>query len=116
MSCGCRWRESVSIPRASATCSQTRPGFLPAGIFYLVYILGPSALVVVPAFNDGSGYLETFLYGALLGLVAYGTYDLTNQATLKDWPALVTLVDLTWGALLTGAVSALALYLSNLVL
>ncbi len=93
-----------------------KPSFLPAGAFYLVYILGLAALVVVPAFNQGTGYLENFFYGALLGLVAYGTYDLTNQATLKDWPVLVTLVDLAWGALLTGAVSTLALYLSNLIL
>lgn len=93
-----------------------KPSFLPAGVFYLVYVAGAAALVVVPAFNDASGYLKAFLYGALLGLVAYGTYDLTNQATLKDWPPLVTLVDLAWGALLTGAVCTLALYFCNLVL
>lgn len=93
-----------------------KPRLLPAGIFYLIYILGPTLLVVVPAVNEGTGYLKVFLYGALLGLVAYGTYDLTNQATLTDWPTLVTLVDLTWGTLLTGAVSLIAVYLTQLIL
>jgi uncharacterized membrane protein len=46
--------------------------------------------------------------GALLGLVAYGTYDLTNQATLKDWPWVVTLTDLAWGAFVTGAAAWVA--------
>lgn len=93
-----------------------KPAFMPAVAFYLIYVLGLAVLVVIPAFNEARGYPETFLYGALLGLVAYGTYDLTNQATLKNWPSLVTLIDLAWGALLTGAVSALALYLINLIL
>jgi uncharacterized membrane protein len=93
-----------------------KPRLVPAGIFYLIYVLGIAGLVVVPAVNEGTGYLEVLLYGALLGLVAYGTYDLTNQATLKEWPPLVTLVDLAWGSALTGAVSVLALYFSNLIL
>ena len=93
-----------------------RPAFLPAGVFYLVYNLGPAALVVVPAIDEGRGNAETFLKGGLLGLVAYGTYDLTNQATLKGWPSMVTLVDLAWGAALTGAVSTLSLSLSETIL
>jgi uncharacterized membrane protein len=49
--------------------------------------------------------------GALLGLVAYGTYDFTNQATLKNWPVIVTVVDLIWGAVITGSVSMLAVWI-----
>jgi uncharacterized membrane protein len=58
--------------------------------------------------------VEIFLLGALLGLFGYGTYDLTNQATLKEWPTVVTVVDLVWGALLTGVVSIIAVSLTLL--
>jgi uncharacterized membrane protein len=52
--------------------------------------------------------LKALLFGAFLGLVAYATYDLTNQATIKDWPALVTVVDLVWGTALGGLVAGLS--------
>lgn len=84
------------------------PRPVPAVFFYLIYVLGPTFLVVAPAVNDGTGYLKAFLLGALVGLVAYGTYDLTNQATLMEWPTIVTVVDLVWGALLTGVVSIIS--------
>ena len=84
------------------------PKFGAAGIFYLLYILGLIVLVVLPALAASRGLLLVFLYGALFGLVSYATYDLTNQATLKDWPMIVTVVDLAWGALLTGLVSVIA--------
>jgi uncharacterized membrane protein len=90
------------------------PRLAPAGIFYLIYALGASVLVVVRAVDADAGFVEIFLLGALLGLFAYGTYDLTNQATLKEWPTLVTLVDLVWGALLTGVVSIIAVALTRL--
>jgi uncharacterized membrane protein len=91
------------------------PRLLPAVVFYLLYLLGVSLLVVVPAVNDKAGYLEVVLRGALLGLVAYGTYDLTNQATLKRWPTVVTVVDLIWGALLTAAVSAISVAITSAI-
>lgn len=90
------------------------PRLAPAGFFYLLYALAPTVFVVVRSVDDGSGYLEVVLLGALLGLFAYGTYDLTNQATLAEWPPLVTAVDLVWGALLTGVVSAIATSLTRL--
>ena len=89
------------------------PRLAPAGVFYLIYALGASILVVVRAVDAGSGYLEVFLWGALLGLFAYATYDLTNQATLKEWPTIVTVIDLTWGALLTGVVSIISVSLTR---
>jgi uncharacterized membrane protein len=64
--------------------------------------------VVVPLVSTGSGAFKPLLTGVMLGLFAYGTYDLTNQATLKNWPTIVTIVDLIWGALLTGVVSAIS--------
>ncbi len=85
----------------------------PAAVFYLVYLLGVSLLVVVPAVNESTGYLGVTLTGGLLGLVAYGTYDLTNQATLREWPVIVTAVDLVWGTLLTAGVSVVAVAITR---
>jgi len=90
------------------------PRLAPAAVFYLIYALGASILVVVRAVDAGSGYLQVFLWGALLGLFAYATYDLTNQATLKEWPVIVTIVDLIWGALLTAVVSIISVSLTRL--
>lgn len=90
------------------------PRFVPAGIFYLLYIFGVVFFVVSPALASGAGLLKVFLSGALLGLFAYATYDLTNQATLKSWPTIVTLVDLTWGALLTGTITVIAVVVSRM--
>lgn len=75
------------------------------GVFYLLYSLGILLLVIRPAVALGFTPGQVALSGAFLGLVAYGTYELTNQATLKDWPPTVVLVDMLWGAVLTGVVS-----------
>ncbi len=90
------------------------PRLGPAAVFYLLYILGVTLLVVMPAVREHAGMLRIFFTGALLGLMAYGTYDLTNQATLKTWPLIVTIVDLAWGALLTGVVSTISSYCARL--
>jgi uncharacterized membrane protein len=90
------------------------PKLIPAAIFYLIYALGVAVLIILPAIHNQSGIGKVFLLGALLGLVAYGTYDLTNQATLKNWPTIVALVDLAWGALVTGIVSVISLYFTRL--
>ncbi|MBQ1541811.1 MAG: DUF2177 family protein [Caulobacteraceae bacterium] len=78
----------------------------PAAIaFYLVYGLGVMVLAIAPALREGAGS-RAALKGAALGLVAYATYDLTNQATLRAWATRLTLADMAWGATLT----ALAAY------
>jgi uncharacterized membrane protein len=87
------------------------PSLLPAAFFYLLYALGLSVFVVVPAVRGRTPLPKVFALGALLGLVAYGTYDLTNQATLWNWPIVVTLVDLAWGGCLTGAVAVAAAFI-----
>jgi len=89
------------------------PRIAPAVVFYLIYAFGAAVLVVVRAVSNQTGYLKTFFLGAILGLMAYATYDLTNQATLKEWPIVVTIVDLAWGALLTGAVSVIAVSITR---
>lgn len=80
----------------------------PAAAFYALYLFGVVYFAVTPALKAG-GWRKAALNGALLGLVAYGTYDLTNQATLVHWPVIVTAIDLVWGSFLTGA-SSLASY------
>ena len=74
------------------------PRWLPALLFYGLYPLGLLYFAVLPQSQD-SGLAQALLRGALFGLFAYGTYDLSNWATLKDWPALVSVVDVAWGSL-----------------
>jgi uncharacterized membrane protein len=73
----------------------------PAAAFYLVYVAGIVGFAVAPAVAAGSA-TGALLRGAALGLVAYATYDLTNQATVRNWPWSVTLADLAWGTVATG--------------
>lgn len=74
----------------------------PAVAFYLIYIGGIVFFAVMPALAGG-GLAKAMLNGAVLGLVAYATYDLTNHATLRDWPLAVTLADISWGMAVTAA-------------
>jgi uncharacterized membrane protein len=83
-----------------------RPNFAVAGLFYALYILGIVIFVAGPALESGS-WSRAAIRGALFGLFAYATYDLTNLATLRNWPLGLTLVDLAWGVAVT-AVSATA--------
>lgn len=88
------------------------PQFLlaPAVCFYLIYIAGIVFFAILPALQSG-GLAKAALNGAVLGLVAYATYDLTNQATLRGWPLAITLADIPWGAFVT-AVGASAGFLA----
>lgn len=78
--------------------------------FYLLYAAGVIFFVLRPALNEGQSPLTAALYGAAFGLVAYGTYDLTNQATIKDWPVIVTVIDMAWGALLTAIAAGIGVW------
>jgi len=80
------------------------PDMRAAVVFYLIYVAGIVVLAVTPALREGSA-LKALVFGAVLGLVCYATYDLTNQATLRVWPVHVTLIDMAWGAFLTAAAS-----------
>lgn len=86
-----------------------RDGFAvaPALAFYAVYVAGVVAFAVRPGLAAGRAAVAA-AHGAGFGFVAYATYDLTNQATLRDWPWGVTLADLCWGALATAAAAAAA--------
>ncbi len=83
-----------------------KPGFVAAGVFYLAYVGGVVYFVVLPALTSASPLRAAVINGALLGLLAYGTYDMTNYATLKGWPALLVVIDLTWGAVITATAAA----------
>ncbi|MDA4847686.1 DUF2177 family protein [Hoeflea poritis] len=76
-----------------------------AAVFYILYVAGIVVFAVLPALKEQS-LLTALLLGALLGLVAYGTYDVTNYATLRDWPLAVVVVDIAWGTALTASASA----------
>jgi uncharacterized membrane protein len=84
-------------------------------LFYLVFIAGIVFFAVRPALETGSA-ARALTYGALLGFLAYATYDLTNQATMRDWPILVTVIDLAWGTALTAVVAYLTYHVSSRVL
>ena len=79
----------------------------PAIAFYLVYVAGVVVFAVKPGL-ERRRWTTALGLGALLGFVAYATYDLTNQATLRDWPWRVTLADLCWGTLVTALAAAAA--------
>lgn len=86
--------------------------WLAAVIFYLIFIVGLVVFVVQPAMEKSS-WVHALVFGALFGLVCYATYDLTNLAVAKDWPLLVTVVDLLWGAVLAAAVSSVTYVIAN---
>jgi uncharacterized membrane protein len=80
---------------------------IPAAIlFYLLYAAGVTYLITLPALSTGPG--SAFIRGAVLGLIAYGTYDLTSLAILNNWPLNVTIADMIWGTILTGTTAAIA--------
>lgn len=80
--------------------------FLPAALFYLVYSAGIVLLAIRPEQTELS-LINIALYGALVGFIAYGTYDVTNIATIRNWPLPMSIVDMVWGTLLTSAVAVL---------
>jgi uncharacterized membrane protein len=82
------------------------PNLLPAALFYLFYPLGLLWFVVMPAYQKQSA-LHAAVSGVMFGCFTYATYDLTNQATLRNWTTTLTLVDICWGSFLAGISSYL---------
>lgn len=81
-------------------------------VFYLMYIVGILVFAVVPALEAGS-WQRALVLGSLFGFLAYATYDFTNLATLKNWPLTVVIVDVVWGAVLTGSVALCSYWLGK---
>jgi uncharacterized membrane protein len=86
--------------------------WLAAIIFYLLFVVGILVFVVLPGIKENS-LPNTILRAVLFGLITYATYDLTNLATVKDWPLMITLVDLGWGMALSAIVSIAGFYLAK---
>ena len=104
------WLSNASGPiyhRALGAVMAKEPDMKAAVVFYLVYLVGVMWFAVRPALADGAPveqiWRTALLNGALFGFFAYATYDLTNLATLKVWSLKVSLIDMAWGTLLTGA-------------
>ena len=84
-------------------------------IFYLIFIAGLVLFVISPALAKNS-LQHALVFGALFGFITYATYDLTNLATIKDWPLKVTIIDMIWGAVLASSVSTVTYLVSNKIL
>ncbi|MCA3555782.1 DUF2177 family protein [Aestuariivirga sp.] len=82
------------------------PNMGAAAAFYVLYVTGLMVMVVWPAVQGGS-VGQAVLYGSILGLVAYGTYDLTNLAVMKGFTTRIAIIDMVWGTVLTATVSGL---------
>lgn len=82
------------------------PNWLAAIVFYLLFIFGLLVFVIVPSLDAGSTK-KVLALGCLYGVITYATYDLTNLATVENWPWIVTVVDVIWGGVLATSVSYL---------
>lgn len=83
-----------------------KPNFIAAGLFYLLFLVGLVYFVINPSIINND-LPKLFISSGLFGLITYATYDLTNLATLKDWPLKITIIDLIWGTTLSILVSYL---------
>jgi len=83
-----------------------KPNLTAAFVFYLIFTAGLLFFVVQPALDAGS-WQRALTVGLFFGLVTYATYDLTNHATIREWPLLITLVDITWGCVLSALTATL---------
>ena len=93
---------------------KTDVNWVAAITFYLLFIVGLVVFVITPAVEKSS-WMHAVMFGALFGLVCYATYDLTNLAVAKDWPLLVTIVDLVWGAVLAASVSTVTYFIASAI-
>ena len=80
--------------------------WMAAILFYLLFVVGIVLFVVIPALKQQS-WSYALLFGVLFGLISYATYDLTNLATIKNWPLIVTVVDMIWGTTLSALISVI---------
>jgi uncharacterized membrane protein len=78
-------------------------------LFYLLFLVGVEVFILLPGLKADS-LKSTLLHAALFGAVTYATYDLTNLATVKDWPLIVTVVDMVWGTTVTVLISAIGFW------
>lgn len=90
------------------------PKLIPTAMFALVFIAGLVFFVINPALAKDS-WKYALLAGLFFGLVSYSTYDLTNLATLKGWPLIVSAVDLVWGSVMSASVSTISYFILKII-
>lgn len=106
--------DSVWLTKVSPNIYRSRIGHLlaekanlgAAAIFYVIFLFGLVYFVIIPTQTLGLG--QVAIKAALFGIVTYGTFDLTNQAVLKNWPTSITVIDMLWGAVLSTSVAVLS--------
>tara|TARA_B100000963_G_scaffold288288_1_gene257579 strand:+ start:93 stop:503 length:411 start_codon:yes stop_codon:yes gene_type:complete len=89
-----------------------KPVMWAAALFYILYVFGMASVVIQPCVESGN-LIKTIYTGFIFGLVAYGTYNLTNMAVLKGWSPTVTFVDMFWGGSLTALSATTGLYIAK---
>ena len=97
------------------TLLNEKPVMWAAALFYMIYMIGLAVIILQPSLKDYS-ISHAFWSGMIFGLVAYGTYNLTNMATIKNWSTYVVFVDMIWGSILTGTSAALSIYITKKIL
>jgi uncharacterized membrane protein len=88
------------------------PNLIAAGVFYLLFVAASLVLAVLPGY-EAQSLTRTIMLGAIFGMITYATYDLTNLATLKEWPLSVTIIDIIWGTSLSTATAVAGYYIAN---
>jgi len=82
---------------------------LPAFLFYIIFVIGLMFFVIYPSIKQNN-FLYAILAGGLYGLVTYSTYDLTNFATIRDWPVIITVIDLIWGSFVSCSTAIISFF------
>jgi uncharacterized membrane protein len=85
-----------------------------AATFYLLYVIGVVSFAVMPAIEQDN-WMRALWGGALLGLVSYGAYDLTNLATLSGWSTTVSIIDMFWGVVVTGVAATIGYFVTRTI-
>lgn len=84
----------------------------PALIFYVIFIAALTFFVIQPAVAAGS-WTQALLWGAFFGLAAYATYDLTNLAVIRNWPLLMSVVDIVWGTVMSAGIATATYFIAT---
>ena len=90
----------------------SEPKLIAGLVFYLLYALGASIFVIIPALSKQS-WIYAVQYGALFGLFCYMTYDLTNLAVIRDFPMRLAFIDIAWGSFVTAVSASIAYWVGN---
>lgn len=91
------------------------PNWIAIAIFYTTFVIGIIALATLPAIEKNS-LVKALVLGIIIGFISYGAYDFTNWATIKNWPAIVVIVDLFWGTFVTATTATISFLIAKWIL